>query len=218
VVACNLLIAFLVFTSIWIDIYELNIFDRAGPLTITLFNWISLPLAFLGLTAFVVGMMLNLAAPAKAEAKGALIAAIVFAGLIYVLGLLALLTMHGALVADPARRERFVQMFVGGALVCFILCMVSTMAYLAKLMIFMRLHLDSSQPITNIGFILLAFALLLGLVYASPLLKTSIAQWVCYIVVPVATAIAGFAIYMLTIQARLIIRVRHTIGKFIKEG
>jgi hypothetical protein len=218
VVACNLLIAFVFFSSIWIDFYELNIFGGARPLAITLFNWISLPLAFLGLTAFVVGMMLNLAAPAKAEAKGALIAAIVFAGLIYVLGLLTLLTMFGALFADPDRAKHFVQLLVVGSLVGFILCMVSTMAYLAKLMIFMKLHLDSSQPITNIGFILLAFALLFGLVYASPLLKTSIADWVRFVVAPVGTAIAGFAIYMLTVQARLITRVRRTIGVYIKEG
>jgi hypothetical protein len=213
-VACFFLIAFTIFTSLWIDIFELFRSDWA----LSGFYWFSLPLAYLGLTAFVVGMAFNLAAPAKAEAKGALIAAIVFAGLIYLLGFLTLLTSLGVLVSDPARAERFVQLLTGGSLICFVLCMVSTMAYLSKLMVFMKLHLDASQPITNIGFILLAFALLLGLVFLSPLLKSWIGDWTCYIVALVADAITAYAIYMLVLHVNLIVKVRRTIGTYIKEG
>lgn len=217
-VGCYLLLAFTVFTSCWIDLYEFDVFDGGRPWTISLFYFFSVPLLYLGMTAFVVALVFNLAAPAKAGGRGAIISGLVFASLVYLLGLMALLTMLGVFVADPARAERFVQLLVGGSVVCFVIFMISTMAYLSKLMIFMRLHLDASQAITNIGFILLAFSFLLGLVFLSPTLKVSVGDWTRFIVAAIADLITGYLIYMLIVDANLIKKVRSTIAIYIKEG
>jgi hypothetical protein len=211
------LAAFAGFTALWVAFHEMDLFDGGRPWMVSFFDWLSIPLLYLGIAAFTVGMFLSLRVPAKAEGRGPIIAALIFSGLVFFLGLLTILGMYGTLSGDEERASRFVQLLVGSSSVCFILFLVSTKAYLAKLMIFMKMHLESSQPITNAGFILLSFVGMLLLVMISPVLKTSIAPWMCYVVALAFVACAGFGIRTLIVDAKLLTKIRDTIGKYIKD-
>jgi hypothetical protein len=213
IVGCYSMMAVALFNSIWIDLYEFNVYAEA----LTLFHWISMPLLYLGLTAFVVGMVMSWWTPAKAEGRGALISALVFATIVYILGLLAGLTRLEVLLSDPARAKNFVQLLEVGSVVCLMISLASAMAYVSKLMIFMRLHLDASQAITNIGFIMLAYGMLLGLVFSSGMLRTGIGDWFRFVVVGGADFVCAYLMYMWLVVVFLLMKVRVTIDKYIRE-
>ena len=218
VVGCYCLVAFTVLTSLAIDCFEF-IDDWKTPwIGPFIFNWFALPLLVLGVTAIVVALVMNLWVPSRAEGKGSLVTGLIFATLVYFLGLLTLLTMLRLTVADNERAERFIGLLAGGTIICFIISMVAAMAYLSQLMRFLKLHLEASQSITNIGFILLSFALLLGLVYASPVLKGMADEWMKFVVALLAIVVSGFAIRMLTLHVFLIMKVRRTIAAYIKDS
>ncbi|MBI2806984.1 MAG: hypothetical protein HYX68_18540 [Planctomycetes bacterium] len=218
IVANYILMGFVVFCSLAIDAFEiLDDWKRPflGPLIL---DWVCVPLFCFSVVAVIVSACFNFKAPAKVEGKGALIATLVFGFLIFFLGFLVILNYFEVLTSDAVRSERFLQLLVGSALVCFVLCLVSMMAFLSKLFAFMRLNMEASQPITNCGFYFLYLGLMLGLVYASPLLKSNIGDWVCYIVALLADVISGFAVYVLVLQIILVNKVRFTIEKYIKEA
>jgi hypothetical protein len=216
-VGCYFMAGFAGFAALWIDIFEIDIFGDKGLWAIWLFFWSTEPLMYLAVAAFTGGMVFNLAVPAKAEGRGALIGGLVFAGVFFFLGLIIVLTLLGWLLSDPARQENFVRLQVGASIICFILCMVSAQAYLAKLMIFMKMHLESSQPITNFGFVFLCFAGMIALAFLSPMLKSNIGDWMCYVVAFAADICAGVAIRTLIVHAFLLIKLRKAIAKYIRD-
>ena len=180
--------------------------------------WVSLALRFLGITGFVVGAVLNLFAPSKIEGRAMLISTLVFTGLVYVLGLMILLCIKGYLVADPARGMRFAELLYLGAIICYAAGMLSAATYLSKLMIFMKLHLEKGQPISNMAFILLGGAVHEVLLYFTPRLLSSIGPWMIYVIAGVQIVANIFQVYMYTLQGALFVKIRRTIDKYIHEG
>jgi hypothetical protein len=128
-----------------------------------------------------------------------------------------LLATHGALVADPVRGMRFAELLGWGAMICYAIGMVSAMAYLSKLMVFVKLHLEKSQPITNMGFILLGGGVHEILGYAAPRLLT-IGMWMLYVIAGVQIVLNVFQIYMYMLQGPLFQKIRRVINKYIREG
>jgi hypothetical protein len=180
--------------------------------------WGSLSLRFLGITGFVVGAVLNLFAPSKIEGRAMLISTLVFTGLVYVLALMILLAIKGYLVADLARGMRFGELLYWGAMICYAAGMLSAATYLSKLMIFMKLHLEKGQPISNMAFILLVGAVPEILLYFTPSLKSSIGVWMIYVIAGVQIAANIFQLYMYTVQGALFLKIRRTIDKYIREA
>jgi hypothetical protein len=180
--------------------------------------WGSFALRFLGITGFVVGAVLNLFAPSKIEGRAMLISTLVFTGLVYVLALMILLAIKGYLVADLARGMRFGELLYWGAMICYAAGMLSAATYLSKLMIFMKLHLEKGQPISNMAFILLAGAVPEILLYFTPSLRNSIGLWMIYVIAGVQIVANIFQVYMYTLQGALFLKIRRTIDKYIREA
>ena len=180
------------------------------------FQWGALSLMYLGLAALLIGMLINLATPAKVEGRGPLFGAIVCVVLVFVLGLLTLLTWNGAIVSDPIRMKRMAELLIGASVICAIGGLVSLTGYLAKLMIFIKMHLEKTQPIANVGFAVMCLLVMLGLVYLSPLLKSNIGDWLAYIVALLAGVLACVAIRALIVLSCLLAKVRATITQYIK--
>ena len=195
-----------------------NLMLGAPVWVVVIIFWVSVALRYLGITGFVVGAVLNLFAPSKIEGRAMLISTLVFTGLVYVLGLMILLCVHGYLVADPARGRRFAELLYLGAIICYGAGMLSAATYLSKLMIFMKLHLEKGQPISNMAFILLGGAVHEILLYFAPNLLISIGMWMIYVIAGVQIAANIFQVYMYTLQGALFLKIRRTIDKYIREG
>ncbi|MBI1832179.1 MAG: hypothetical protein HYR84_12110 [Planctomycetes bacterium] len=142
---------------------------------------------------------------------------LVFSGIILFFGILLILNYFGVLVGDLARAERFVQIMAVASGACLVIGMIAAMAFLAKVMVFMKLTMESSQAVTHMMFVILLWAVMIGLVYISPMVKNWFGDWLGYIVAGVAAIVNGLAEYMLISLIFLILKVRTTIAKFIKE-
>jgi hypothetical protein len=220
-VACYMLIAVFVFAALGVDIIQLlsSKEDRewsfyGGVLIV----YVALPLLYLALTALVVSMFMSLRVPPKAEAKSPIIAGLVFASVVYVLGLVALLTLMGLTTSDAIRGVRMMQLLVGASVLFFVLAVISLMVYLAKLLKFMKLHLESSQPITNAAFAILCLLAVIVLHSLSDMLRSGLGDWMAYVIAAVSTAAAGCGTYILILHIQLVIKLCTSIATFIKDG
>lgn len=217
IVSSYLMGAFAVFSTLSMVCYEL--FDEAKTPTMGpfVFYWFTVPFAYLTLFAILITMFMAFATPAKVEAKAPVISAIVFGFLVLFQALLIILTWNEWLT-DATRVEKFVQLLTTGSIICFILSTMSAMSYLSRLLFFMNLRLEASAPITNMGFIFMTFLAMLGLLYADPLVKSNIADWLGYIIALAFAVIAGFCIYLLIFHIFLLMKLRDAIAKYIREA
>ena len=182
------------------------------------FYILSIPLLFLNIAANMICLFMNLAIPSKAEARGPLIGALVFHGALVLIMILLLLTWGGVLMSDPQRAERMSYLLGGLFVLCFFVGLISIMAYLSKLMIFMRQHLQSSQPVTNAGFVVLFSVLCMIIVSLSPWLKDFIGGWMCFVVAFSVDLISGWAIRILIQHGALLNRLRSGIADYIRDA
>ena len=97
--------------------------------------------------------------PGKAEARSLAISGLVFGLLFFIFGTLTLLAEFQVVVSDQIRAERMEALMGGGAGLCFIVSLMSAMAFQSKLMIFMNMKLEASQAVTNVGFYFLFLAM-----------------------------------------------------------
>jgi hypothetical protein len=219
IVATSLLGAFTVFTDLAFSIFLiLGGPDFWTPVASFLFFFLAVPCLFLCIIGHMACLFMNLFVPARAEARGPLIGGLVFFGLVAFLSIFIVLTWFGFMMADPDRGLRMMRLLNGVTMIFFACGIISTMAYLAKLMIFMRLHLESSKPITNAAFILLFLGLMLVLERLTPIAVEWIADWMVYVMSFLSGIIAAMAVRVIVLHAFLIVKIRATIAKYIRDA
>ncbi|MBM3995193.1 MAG: hypothetical protein FJ303_13725 [Planctomycetes bacterium] len=217
IVGLSIFLAFNFFNWKWMAFYEMELFGDAKTWAPALFYWLSVPLLYLGIIAFVVAMVMSLWAPSQVEGMASIITCLVFTGIILFVGLLLILNYFELLLGDLARGARFVQIMAIASAACMVVGMMAAMAYLSQLMVFMKLTLESSQAVTNMMFVILLWGVMFALVYISPKAKDMVGDWFGYLLVGAAAAVTGLAEYILVNLILLIIQVRKTIDKYIKD-
>ena len=215
IVSFYFLVGFTAFSTLAIMIWEVLAEAWVAGL---FFRFLGLPLLVLAVAGHMACLVMNFAVPAKAEGRGAIIAGLVFFGLLIFVVILIIVTFFDGIMADPERKQRMMELLSYGAMLCFVLGLVSTAAYLAKFMIFMRLHLESSKPITSAGFVILTFAILAFLTVISPKVKEFIGDWMCFVVALAAGIVGGVAIRILISYALLLAKIRKMISNYIREA
>jgi hypothetical protein len=165
-------------------------------------------------TTLIIGLFFNFFVPARVEARGLVLCALIFGGLVYLLG--AGVLMSG-LKEDEARAANVKTLLGSAAGACFVISIMSAMAYLAKFMTFMKLHLEASQPITNAGFFFLYFGAMFGIMVANSYVSYYLFWFACFAMI-VALFFAGtMAIRAAVAQALLFARMRRVIMKYIRD-
>jgi hypothetical protein len=164
----------------------------------------------------IVSLFISLAVPAKAEARSAAIAGLVFGFLCFVFGILVLLA--GNIFDDKVRAGRMMQLMGGAAGLCFVISLMSTMAFQAKLMNFMNMKLEASQAVTNVGFYFVYLVGMLAGLYASLIVCNYLHYFLGYAMIVAIFAGAGMAIRMLYAHIVLMLKVRNTILTYIREA
>lgn len=217
-----LLVGFVVFSMLSVDYFEL-VEDQKGEVwrngpAYYLFYFLAIPLIYLATGTLMVGMFMNLAVPPKVEGKGPLFAGIVFGGLVFLLAVVLLLTLFEVIVSDPVRYSRLLELVAGASILCFVVCFLATMGYLSKLLTFMRMQMESSQPITSGGFLMMCLAALLVVVYLGGMLKSNLGSWAGYVVAGVADGAGGFGIILMLSLVKLIQKLRLAIATYIRDG
>ena len=101
---------------------------------------------------------------------------------------------------------------------CFVVCFMSAMAYMAKLMIFMKMNLEASQPVTNTMFYLMYFGAMFGIYIANSYVSYYLFWFACYAMVAALFFAAAMAVRMGIAQAMVFMKVRGIILKFIKDS
>jgi hypothetical protein len=181
------------------------------------FAYISAPFFALVQLILLVAMVICLfVTPAKVEAKGILIAGIVFGGLVFLSGILILLS--GSIMSDPVRAERFSQLLGGGAGLCFFFSAMSAMAYHSKLLGFLNMKLEASQPITNTMFYFLYLAVMFVIYFATPYACYYLMNLVGWLLLLAIDAVVAIAIRQLIAQAKMFFRSKQAINKYILEA
>jgi hypothetical protein len=184
--------------------------------------WLGLTAApFLALAQVVllVALVMSLfSVPAKVEAKGALIAGIVFGGLVFLAGTLILLAHYEVIVSDVVRSARLIQLMGGGAGLCFFLSTLSAMAYHGKLLHFLNLRLEASQPITNTLFYFLYFIGAFIIFLATPYVCYYLFVYFGWAVILGICAVIAIAIRQLIAQAKMFLLAKKAIDKYIREA
>lgn len=180
--------------------------------------FIAIPALFLGILGYIVGLIVNMFVPARAEARGPIIGGLVFFGIVVLLTIFVLLAYFDVIMSDPDRRNRMLELLKWGCYICFACGIISTMAYLAKLMIFMKLHLESSQPVTNGGFILLFMIVPILLTYINLWCITEIGDWMGYVLAFIYLIDGAICIRVLVLQVMLLLKVRRTIATYIRDA
>jgi hypothetical protein len=216
------MIVFLVLPMIW-TVFEVGnaignsenklIEPKAGDWF--LLGMIIAPMAVLVQTTLIVGLFFNFFVPARVGARGLVLCALIFGGLVYLLGTGVLLS--SGLKEDAARAANVNKLLGSAAGACFVISIMSAMAYLAKLMTFMKLHLEASQPITNMGFFFLYFAAMFGIMVANSYVSYYIFWFACFAMIVALFGAGGLAIRAGVAQAMLCLRVRRVIMKFIRD-
>lgn len=192
-------------------------FEIIDPdLGVGLFQYLCVPLLYLALTSVLTAMIMSFWAPAKVEGKVGIICNLVFSGLVLFQGLLMILN-YNELLVESTRVERFTQFLVGGSIICCILAMISAMGYLSKLLYFMNLRMESSQPVTSMGFVTMCFLGMLAVVYISPVVKGWF-DWLGYIMALLYAVVAGLSVYLLVYFIFLLMKLREFIAKYIREA
>ena len=221
-IACHLLAACAVFSLLAIIYYEmLEDFTKdtwKNGLAFYLFYYAAVPFIYLATAAVMTSMVISFAVPAKAEAKAGILSALVFGGLVFFLAFLFILSWSGGLGADARVQENMIRLLAGGSMFSFALCFVSAMGYMSKLLNFMKMQLEASQPITNGAFVLLALIGLLILTLVSSTAKESIGTWMSWVILAAAVGCSGFAIYMLLMHIKLIQKLRGAIQTYIRDA
>jgi hypothetical protein len=174
--------------------------------------------AFFALTQviLIVALFVNLTVPAKAEARGVAIAGLVFGFLCFAFGILLLLA--NSIFNDEARADNMVRLMGGAAGLCFVVSLMSTMAFQAKLMMFMNMKLEASQAVTNVGFYFIYLIAMFVVLIVSFYLCNYLHYLLGYVLIVAICAGAGMAGRMLFAQIALMNKMRHTILKYIREA
>jgi hypothetical protein len=215
-VVCYMLHGFLFFTILAIAIYQIVPEYHAEAWLV--FKFAAVPLLYLATATLIGNALISLAVPAKAEARTPLLSALVFAGLVFFLGILIILTLLDMMVSDPLRKERLMGLLLTSSVLCFAIGWISMMGYLSKLLIFMKMHMESSQPITGGAFVLMTFLGILALVWGGELAKPSIGSWLSYVVAAGSLGLVVYSGYVLTTLIQLFLKLRKAIITHIKDA
>jgi hypothetical protein len=181
-------------------------------------TYIAAPFFTLTQIILLVGLFFSLSVPAKAEARSLAISGIVFGLLTFVFGILVLLAHYQVVVSDPVRAERMIQLMGGASGLCFVISLMSTMAFQAKLMMFMNMKLEASQAVTNVGFY---FVFLTGMfvgLFASIYICNYLHYFLGYAIILAICAGAGMAGRNLYAQIALMLKLRRTIFIYIRDA
>jgi hypothetical protein len=165
-----------------------------------------------------VGLFFSLSVPAKAEARSLALSGIVFGGLTFVFGILVLLAEYKIVVSDDIRAANMKSLMGGAAGLCFVVSLMSTMAFQAKLMMFMNMKLEASQAVTNVGFYFLFLAGMFVGLFASIYICNYLHYFLGYAVILAICAAAGMAGRSLYAQIALMLKLQKTIRVYIKEA
>jgi hypothetical protein len=217
------MIVFLILPMIW-TIFDVgnDISDKSKlvePKTddwIVLGAWIIGPMAALAQTTLIIGLFMNFFVPARVEGRSMVLCALIFGGLVYLLG--ALIVSAGFITSDAERANNMRKLLIGGAGLCFVVSIFSAMAYLAKLMTFMKLHLEASQPITNAGFFFMYFAAMFAIYVANAYVCYYLYWFACFAMILALFAAAGMAVRAGVAQALLFQRMRGVIMQYIRDS
>lgn len=219
IVAYSLLAAFTIFCDLGFAIFLiLGDPDFWTPVAYFLFFFLSVPCLFLCIVGHMAALAINFFIPARAEARSPIIAGEVFFGLMAFLSIFIVLAHFDVIMADPDRRLRMMQLLIGISLICFACGIIGTMAYLAKFMIFMRLHLESSKPITNAAFMLLFLFLMLFLWQLTPVALEWIGDWMRYVMSFLSGILAAACVRIIIMHIFVVAKIRTTIAKYIVEA
>jgi hypothetical protein len=191
---------------------------RLGPLYGWLAAYIAGPFFALTQIVLVVALFFNLSVPAKSEARSLALSGIVFGFLTFVFGILVLLAEFQVVVSDPIRAERMEQLMGGAAGLCFVISLMSTMAFQSKLMMFMNMKLEASQAVTNVGFYFVFLAAMFAALYASVIICNFLHYFLGYAIILAICAGAGMAGRTLYAQITLMTKLRRTIQTYIREA
>lgn len=165
-----------------------------------------------------VALFFSLSVPAKAEARSSAIAGIVFGLFFFLFGLMALLAEFQVVVSDEIRAERLEMIMGLGAGLCFIISLMSTMAFQSKLMMFMNMKLEASQAVTNVGFYFVYLAGMLAFLFASVIICNYLHYFLGYALILATLVVCGMAGRILYSQISLMLKVQKTIFKYIRES
>ncbi len=190
-----------------------------GPAYAELAGYIIGPFIALTQVVLIVALFVNLAAPAKAETRSLAIAGLVFGFIFFVFGILVLLAVFTKIVVeDEIRAQNMARLMGGAAGLCFIISLMSTMAFQSKLMMFMNMKLEASQAVTNAGFYFVYLVGMFAAQYFSLIVCNYLHFYVGFANILVIFAAAGMAIRMLIAQIMLMIKVQKTIQTYIREA
>lgn len=189
-----------------------------GDASTWLFAFTSAPFAILVQIVLVVGLFMNLPIPPRAEAKGSLIAGIVFGGLVFLCGILILLALTKVIVSDDARAANLSSLLGGGAALCFLISLMSAMAYHGTLLRFLNLRMEASQPITNTMFYVMYFFGMFTLFALNPYACYYLHPLMAYVFILAIDALAAMAIRMLIAQVQLFLKSRRAIMQYIRDA
>ena len=232
-VAYWILVAFVVIMMLAVDWFTFEVANAIGatesidkpPVVkaynygwVVFFGFITGPFLALAQLVLMVGLFFNMAVPAKAEARGLLICAMVFGALVFVNAIMILLAQQQIIVSDEARAANMMKLLGGGAAVCFVVSFMSAMAYMSKLMIFMRMNMEASQPVTNTGFFLLFFVAMFVVYVANVYVCGYLHSLMGYIMIVAVCAAAALGARALIAQANLFLKVNKVITTYIKDA
>ena len=189
-----------------------------GPAYAWVAAYIAGPFFTLAQIVLMVALFFNLSVPGKAEARSLAISGLVFGLLFFIFGTLTLLAEFQVVVSDQIRAERMEALMGGGAGLCFIVSLMSAMAFQSKLMIFMNMKLEASQAVTNVGFYFLFLAMTMAALYASVIICNYLHYFLGYAVILGILIGAGFAGRPLYAQINLILKLHKTIQTYIREA
>jgi hypothetical protein len=215
-VAMCMLGAFAVFATFAMLFFQLIDDAKTPEFGPGIFRYVCVPLLYLSILSILTAMIMSFASPAKVEGRVGIISALVFGGLVLFQGLLMILNYSEALV-EASRVERFTQFLAGGSILCFIFATISCMGYLSKLLYFMNLRMESSQPVTSMGFVFMCYLGMLVLIYVDPIVKGWF-DWLGYILALVFAVVAAFCIYLMVYFIFLLVKLREAIAKYIREA
>ena len=228
-IAYWILVAFFLVTMLALDLFAYGVLSGIG-LTNSIekldysivwlwcFGFIAGPFLALAELALMVGMFFSMAVPPKAEGKGLLLCGLVFGGLVFLNGVLILLAWQQIIVSDEARAMNMIKLLGGGAALCFLVSIMSAMSYMSKLMIFMRLNMEASQPVTNTMFFFLFYLAMFVLFLATAYVCYYLHYFVGYVMIIAIDAMAGLGIRSLIAQTMVFLKVNKVITTYIKEA
>jgi hypothetical protein len=223
---CSIGLIILMIATSFLGVYAA--FNALGMMVLLVLDWTAITFLFIAILAIpsmffciighIVSLIMNLFIPSRAEARGPIIGGLVFFGILVLLTIFTLLTEFNVLSFDPDRRKRMLELLYWGSYISFALGLVSTMAYLAKLMIFIKLHLESSKPVTNAGFLLLFLIVPILLNYIYVWCMQNIGDWMRFILALIYVIAGGICIRMIVLHVMLLAKIRRTIAAYIRDA